>query len=241
MLRVQQLSLQAGAFRVRDVSLRAGEGEYLVLMGPTGSGKTLLLKCLCGLIRPTAGRVVLDGRDVTDLEPRRRHIGYVPQDCALFPHMSVAKNVTFSLRARGIRSRAAREQVRALTDTLGIKHLLDRHPAGLSGGERQKVAVARALAAQPKLLLLDEPVSSLDEPTRREICQMLRRTQRTLGITTLHVCHNLEETRSVADRVGVMAGGRLAQTGPLADLLAHPADAAVARLLGVPWPPDASD
>lgn len=233
MLRVERLCLQAGAFRIRDVSLRVESGTYFVLMGPTGSGKTLLLKCLCGLIRPAAGRILVDGRDVTGLEPRRRHIGYVPQDCALFPHMSVAKNITFSLRARGMRHRAALRQVRELIDTLEIARLLDRRTGGLSGGERQKVAVARALAATPKLLLLDEPVSSLDEPTRRETCTTLRRTQRALGISTLHVCHNLEEARSVSDRIGVMAGGRLVQTGPLAELLARPATAAVERLLNV--------
>lgn len=263
MLRVEQLCLQAGTFRVRDVRLHAQSGQYFVLMGPTGSGKTLLLKCLCGLIRPTAGRIVLDGQDVTDRAPGRRHIGYVPQDSALFPHLTVAENVTFSFWARGAwpvafrallgilrclpwaRSRVPRIRagwvarwLRRLEPVIGcmdMRHLLHRYPAGLSGGERQKVAVARALAARPKLLLLDEPVSNLDEPTRREICATLRQTQRTLGIATLHVCHNLEEARSVADRVGVMAEGRLIQTGALEELLAHPASPAVARLLNVPW------
>lgn len=269
MLRVEGIHLRAGQFHVRDVHLHVRRGEYFVLMGATGSGKSLLLKSICGLIRPRGGRILLDGADVTGAEPRGRHIGYVPQDCGLFPHLTVAENITFTFWARGIwpvvvrwtlallaaawplsyvSNWLRREQMRRwlarlapLIDSLGIAYLLDRHPTALSGGERQKVAVARALAAEPGLLLLDEPVSSLDEPTRRETCRQLRQTQQALGIATLHVCHNLEEARSVSDRLGVMSAGRLIQTGPLEELIAHPADPAVARLMNVQWgPPDAA-
>lgn len=233
MIDMRQISLRAGTFRVRNVSFRAAPGEYFVLMGQTGAGKSLLIKCICGLIRPTDGSIHIDGRDVTRLEPRDRNVGYMPQDCGLFPHMSILKNILFSLRARGLRRAEALREAGPLIEMLGIEYLLKRSPRNLSGGERQKVALTRALASRPKLLLLDEPVSAVDEPTRREVCAELRDIQRRLGISTIHVCHSLEEARAVADRVGVLHEGRLVQAGPLAELRRSPASDAVARLLNV--------
>ncbi len=231
MLRIEQLSFQAGDFRLQSVALSVAEQEYFVLMGPTGSGKTLLLKAVCGLIRAETGRILIDGTDVTDLPPRRRRVGYVPQDSGLFPHLSVARNITFALTTGGMRHAAAMDRTGPLVETLGLRPLLGRSTLNLSGGERQKVALSRALALEPKLLLLDEPVSALDEPTRREICQVLRRVQREFGVATLHVCHNRQEARDLADRVGVMSAGELVQAGTLAELSAHPADDTVRRLL----------
>lgn len=176
------LCLGAGDFRLRDVNLQVAAGEYFVLLGPTGSGKSLLLKCLCGLVRAVSGTICVNGQDVTHLEPRRRRIGYVPQDCGLFPHMDVAHNIAFPLRARGRSLREALARVTPLAQALGIEPLLDRSPVGLSGGESQKVALARALASRPQLLLLDEPVSALDEPSRKEACSELRRVQEQFGI-----------------------------------------------------------
>jgi ABC-type sugar transport system ATPase subunit len=233
MIDVRGLSLRAGTFRLREVSLHAAPGEYFVLMGQTGSGKSLLIKCICGLIRPVAGMVRIGGRDVTRLEPRLRRVGYMPQDCGLFPHLTVLKNITFSLEARGLARRHAVRAVGPLVEMLGLGRLLARSPRSLSGGEQQKVALARALAGRPKALLLDEPVSALDEPTRRDVCAELRDVQRSLGIATVHVCHSLEEARSVADRVGVLHEGALHQTGPVEELSARPATDAVARLLNV--------
>jgi len=241
MLRVANLSLRVGGFRLDGVSVQIEPGEYFVLMGPTGSGKSLLVKCICGLIRAAGGKVFLANEDVTDLEPRRRRIGYVPQDCGLFPHMNVGKNVTFGLRARGMGRRQAIRQVAPLIDELGLGPLLDRQPNTLSGGERQKVAVARALAIDPGLLVLDEPVSSLDGFSRGEVCRQLRRVQARSGIATVHVCHFVDEARMVADRVGVLGGGRLIQTGTLDDILQNPASAEVGRLLGVLGPPSAPE
>lgn len=231
MLRIEKLCLRAGEFRLRDVTLQVAPEEYFVLMGPTGSGKTLLLKAVCGLIRVGSGRIVIDEGDVTDLPPRSRRVGYVPQDSGLFPHLNVARNVTFGLEVGGMSRGEAVTRVLPLAETLGIADLLDRSTINLSGGERQKVALARALARGPKLLLLDEPVSALDEPTRREICQVLRRVQRQFGVATLHVCHNRREARDLADRAGVMSAGRLVQAGTLDDLAADPANPDVRRLL----------
>jgi len=231
MIRIRNLSFGAGGFRVRDVTLDVGSGEYFVLLGPNGSGKTLLVGCLCGLIRAEAGTIGIDGRDVTDLEPRLRGIGYVPQDHGLFPHLDVAGNVAFALRARGMRRRRAAAEVGGLVETLGLGGLMGHAPSTLSGGEKQKVVLARALAARPKVLVLDEPASALDRPTQVEVLAELVRVQRELAVTTLHVCHDLDEAQRVADRAGVMIEGRLVQTGALEDLVSKPADASVARLL----------
>jgi len=232
MLQAIHLHLRAGAFRVEDVSLSIAEGEYFVLMGPTGSGKSLLAKALCGLRRLESGTIGIDGRDVTRLEPRRRAIGYLPQSCALFPHERVARNVTFAGRVRGQSHRKALAAARPVIEMLGIADLMSRRTGSLSGGERQKVALARALTARPKVLILDEPLSALDEPTRREIAGELRHVQRALHVATLHICHSIQEAETLADRVGIMHGGKLVQAGPLDVLRQEPADAAVTRLLG---------
>ena len=231
MLSINNLCLRAGNFRVRNVALEVGASEYFVLMGQTGSGKSLLVKAVCGLIRAESGRVIIDDRDVTDDEPRRRRVGYVPQDSGLFPHLNVEGNLVFSLRARGMRRGRAVGKVAPIIESLGIGDLLKRSTVNLSGGETQKVALGRALASDPALLVLDEPVSALDEPTRREICGVLRRVQRQFGVSTIHVCHSLGEARSVADRVGIMHAGRLVQTGEIDELAANPANDAVARLV----------
>ena len=231
MLKIRDLALQAGEFRVDVAALDVAAGEYFVLLGPNGCGKTLLLSCLAGLLRAERGTVLVAGQDVTLLEPRRRHIGYVPQDYGLFPHMDVARNITFALRVRGMAHAAALERLTSLIDLLGLRRLLAHWPLTLSGGERQKVSLARALAIQPALLLLDEPVSALDWPTRAEVLEQLRRVQKELAVTTIHVCHSPDEAMAVADRAGVMIGGRLAQTGRLEELITRPASAEVARLL----------
>jgi molybdate/tungstate transport system ATP-binding protein len=233
MIQIRSLSLRAGDFCVRDVSLDLAAGEYFVLLGPNGSGKTLLIHCLCGLLRAESGSLVIGDRDVTWAEPRVRRIGYVPQDYGLFPHMNVARNLTFALRAAGRPHADALRELAPLIETLHLAHLLDHSPQTLSGGERQKVALARALALRPELLLLDEPVSALDGPTRAEVLEQLRTVQHQLGVTTMHVCHSIDEAETVADRAGVMIDGRLVQTGKLAELMARPANEEVARLLQV--------
>ena len=231
MITVENLSLAAGAFRLQDVSLHAPGGKYLVLMGPTGAGKSLLIKCICGLIRIETGKILIGGVDVTNLEPRVRKIGYVPQGGGLFPHLTVGKNVTFSLRVRGLSHAKALAQSGPYVESLGLGSLLDRWPETLSGGERQKVALARALVSRPDVLLLDEPLSALDEPTQRAACAELRRIQRQFGVTTIHVCHNVNEARRVCDAVSIICNGRLIQTAPLDELRRNPSTPEVARLL----------
>jgi len=217
-LRIEGLKAAAGTFRLQGITLEVPEASYAVLLG-------------CGLRRPTAGRIFLEGADITRLDPRDRRIGYVPQDYALFPTKRVAANAMFGLRVRGVSREAARQQIQPLVEMLSLGPLLHRWPGTLSGGEQQRVALARALATQPRLLLLDEPVSALDEVSRDRVCRDLRRIQRDLGITTLHISHNLEEAFSVADVAAVMNDGRIVQVGPLETLVRRPRTVFVARFL----------
>ncbi len=230
MIRLSDVVYAAGSFRLQ-LSLDIGDGEYFVIMGPTGSGKTACIECLAGLRPVQSGRIEIGGRDVTRAEPRQRGVGYVPQDCALFAHRSVRGNIAFGPQVRGLPPADVRAAVEEAARLAGIEHLLERRVQRLSGGERQRVAVARALALRPAVLILDEPVSALDEHTRDEICGEMRRVQRQLGVPTVHVCHNLEEAISVADRAAVIRNGRIEQVGRVDELLRRPRTEFVARFM----------
>lgn len=218
-IEVEELSFGIGDFAMQDLSLDVHEGEYFVLTGPNGSGKTVLIRLISGLYLPEAGQVRIQGRSVTNLPPWRRDVGYVPQEGILFPNRNVRENIEFGLEVRRTRKSARNEEVEKAASMLGIEYLLDRTVDGLSGGETQKVSLARALVLNPSVLLLDEPVSAIDEEARDEVCHQLRRIQRDLGITTLHVSHNRRETQLVADRVGMLRDGILEGTGKVDEIL----------------------
>lgn len=201
MIRVDGLTLTAGAFALRGVSFHVPTGHYAVLMGRTGTGKSTILEAICGLRRVRAGTVQLMHRDVTRLKPAERGVGYVPQDRALFSTMTVRDHLAFSLSIRGMDAAAIARRVAELADLLGIGHLLHRRPAGLSGGEAQRVALGRALAFHPTILLLDEPLSALEDQTRAEMFVLLKSLQHRTGVTTLHVTHSAQEARELADCV----------------------------------------
>ncbi len=232
MIHVEGLGIRLGEFRLRDIDLTIEDGEYMVLLGPTGAGKTVLIECVVGILRPRAGRILVDGRDVAGLYPEERNVGYVPQDYALFPNMTVARNIAYGLKARRGLPAEVEANVQAMMEALGITHLRDRLPLHLSGGEKQRVALGRALITKPRVLLLDEPLSALHENLRSELTGELRRVQRTLGGTFLHVCHSLEEAAEVADRVAILDGATVAQVGTIDELLNAPANEFVARFTG---------
>ncbi len=211
MIRFENLSWQAGAFRLENVSFAVPAGSYAVLMGKTGCGKTTLLEILCGLRQPAGGRVFIGERDVTDLPPGERGIGYVPQDGAMFPTMTVREQIGFALAIRKRPGPEIAARVKELAEQLGVAHLLDRLPQHLSGGERQRVALGRALAAKPGVLLLDEPLSALDEELRDDLAALLKRVQRELGLTALHITHSRREAAQLADVMFRMEAGRVSE------------------------------
>jgi len=232
-LLVSMVAKGFGAVQVlRDVSLHVPRGEFHTLLGPSGSGKTTLLKIVAGFTPASNGAVMLAGRDITDILPEHRNIGVVFQHYALFPHMTVAENIAFGLKMRGV-ARAEREsrvqEVLRLVRMTGFGH---RRPAMLSGGQQQRVALARALVIQPQLLLLDEPLSALDRKVRQEVREELKRIQAETGVTTVMVTHDQEEALFLADRVLVLEAGAVRQAGAPADIYRNPVDEFVAGFLG---------
>lgn len=209
MIRFDEISWHAGTFRLDGVSFTVPTGSYGVLMGRTGCGKTTLLEILCGLRQPAGGRVLIGERDVTALPPGERGIGYVPQDGAMFPTMTVREQIGFALKIRHWSAETIAARVQELSGQLGVAHLLDRLPQHLSGGERQRVALGRALAAKPSVLLLDEPLSALDEELRDELAALLKRVQREFGLTALHITHSRREAEQLADVVFRMEAGQV--------------------------------
>jgi ABC-type sugar transport system ATPase subunit len=207
MIAVENLTIRAGTFEISNVNIEIPTGQYAVLTGKTGSGKTTILEGICGLKPIVSGRIVLDGQDVTTLKPAERGIGYVPQDGALFVTMTVRDHLAYALAIRRWNSQEIAGRVDELADLLGITHLLHRRPKGLSGGERQRVALGRALAFKPTILCLDEPLSALDDDTRDEICSLLRSVQQNAPVTTLHVTHHWRETQQLADRILTLDNG----------------------------------
>ena len=217
---------------VNDVSLDVGDGEFFVLLGASGSGKSTLLRAIAGLTGVDHGRISLHNRDVTHMSPRRREVGLVFQNYALFKHMSVADNIEFALRVRSVKAAERRARRKELLRLVALEGMDDRLPTQLSGGQQQRVAVARALAHKPQVLLMDEPFGALDAKIREELRRTIREVQRELKISTILVTHDQEEAFALADRIGVMNLGRLLEVGRPEELYARPATRFVATFLG---------
>ncbi len=207
MITVANLTVRAGSFSLQNVSFHIPTGGYAALMGKTGIGKTTILEAICGLRRITSGSINLMDRLVTHLPPAQRGLGYVPQDRALFSTMTVWEHLAFALTVRQWSDEAIATRVEELADLLGLEKLLDRLPHGLSGGEAQRVALGRALSCHPPILLLDEPLSALDDETREEMYELLHSVRRLTGVTTLHVTHHLNEAKRLADQLLVLQNG----------------------------------
>lgn len=233
MIEIKGLSLTIGRFQIENLNLSIKEGAFNVLLGPTGSGKTLILETIIGLRRPTRGNILIGGEEIQDLPPERRGISYLPQDLAIFPHLTVQENLLYGLRAQKKNLSPNDSYLTRLVETLRIGDLLRRYPQGLSGGEKQRVALGRALAPSPKLLLLDEPLSALDPGLKAEIQQLLISLHRALGFTALHVTHDLEEAYLLGDQINVLIGGRLEQSGRREDVFLRPKTIGVAHFLGL--------
>ncbi|MFC4453278.1 ABC transporter ATP-binding protein [Deinococcus sonorensis] len=234
-LSVQGLWKRYGAVAaVQDVSLQLPLGQTLALLGPSGCGKSTLLRVIAGLERPDAGTVRPGGQDLTHAPPEQRGVGLVFQDYALFPHLSVLDNVAYGLRRRGLPGPQARARAHETLEQVGLGTLAGRRTTELSGGQQQRVALARALAPQPQLLLLDEPLSNLDEQLRSTLRSELRELFAQLNTAVLLVTHDQREAQALADTVALMRAGALVQTGPVAEVFERPATAWAARFLGQP-------
>ncbi len=229
MIQIKNLCVDLGNFLLRDINLDVEPGEYFIILGPTGAGKTVLLESMAGLYPVKSGEIWLKGKEVTQLEPEKRGISIVYQDHALFPHLSVAENITFGLKLHRQSQQELRETLNWLSDLLGIASLLHRSPGTLSGGERQKVALARALSVEPEVLLLDEPLSALDPETKEGVQRELRQLHNRLKVTTIHVTHDFEEAIALGDRIAVLGEGRIKQIGTPTQIFRQPNSEFVAR------------
>jgi ABC-type Fe3+/spermidine/putrescine transport system ATPase subunit len=234
MIEIKGLSLNIGEFHLQDVNLSIDDGEYFVVLGPTGAGKTVLIECIAGLHHVKKGEIWLNRNDITHTASEDRKVGYVPQDYVLFPFLNVADNIAFGLRQSRHSRDATRESVNSLARMMGISHLLHRDTRSLSGGEKQRVALARALAPSPEILLLDEPLSALDLRTAKYLRLELLRVHHALGLTTIHITHDLMEAMQVADRVAIVQNGRVEQVAEPERMLFYPEGEGVADFIGAP-------
>jgi len=225
--------LELGSFALKSVSFEVADGECLALVGPNGSGKTTLVECIAGIRQIESGKIEFNGLDVTYLAPEKRQVGYVPQDCLLFPHLTVDQNVAFGQRNASVE---AAKQVKEMMEWLGISHLVGRHIMNLSGGEKQKVALARALITRPKVLLLDEPFSAVDRASKTRLLGELRgsldEVSRTLRLASIYVTHDLAEAQQMSDYVAIINNGAIEQFGPWDSVLQTPSSMFVADFMG---------
>ena len=219
-------------YALNDVDLNISDGEYFVLLGPSGGGKTTLLRSIGGFIRPDSGSVVIKGKNVNNLPPDKRPTSMVFQGFALFPHMDVAQNIGYGLKLQSIEKNIIDEKVNKMMDLVGLTGLHNRKPHELSGGQQQRVQLARALILENDVLLLDEPLSALDAQLRKDMCIELKRLQKTVGISFVHVTHNQEEAMSVADRIAIIADGKMIEEGTPQEIYNKPKKQFTAEFLG---------
>ena len=233
MIRVKDISNNWGEFELKNVSLEVKQGEYFVILGPTGSGKTLLLELIVGLYIPNKGKIFIEGKDITYEVPEKRNLGFLYQDYSLFPHFSVRKNIEYGMKLRNMSKTEIDNKLKELSKMFKIQNLMHRDVTTLSGGEQQRVALARALATNPKVLLLDEPFSALDENTKANLISEMKELHRKEGITFIHVTHSQEEAMILADRIGIIMNGTIAQIGTPEEIFYKPKTKEIARFVKI--------
>ncbi|MCS7145766.1 MAG: ABC transporter ATP-binding protein [Nitrososphaerota archaeon] len=234
-VKLEKVSKHFGETKAVDnVNLQINDGEFMVLLGPSGCGKTTTLRLIAGLEKPTSGLILFDGEVVNDLEPKDRRIAMVFQDYALYPHMKVFDNMALNLQIRGVPKEEIKRKVLETAELLGIKHLLDRKPGQLSGGEQQRVALGRAIIREPSVFLMDEPLSNLDAALRAKMRGELKKLQERLKTTTIYVTHDQVEAMVMADKIAVMKSGKVQQIGSPQEIYSRPANRFVAEFVGSP-------
>ena len=232
MIKIEGLTLFFDTFKIEELNIQIEEGEFHFLLGPTGSGKTLILESIMGLRKPRRGKIWIGDKEVQHLPPEQRGISYVPQDLALFPHLKVKENILYGIKSRALEMKAFKEYIVALVEVMKIEPLLERYPAHLSGGEKKRVALLRALAPKPNLLLLDEPLVGLDLSIKRDIQQLLKNLHSFFHPTTLCVTHDFEEAYFLGNGMTIFMDGKVEQVGKRDDIFLRPQSKKVAQFLG---------
>ncbi len=233
MLKLENIKKKYNDFSVRDINLEINKGEYLVILGPTGTGKTVILEIIAGLIKEDQGSILFKGKNITDYSPEDRKVAMVYQDYMLFPHLNVRENIVFGLKTeRNYDEQTIEKQLKEMVELFGIFYLLKRDVNTLSGGEKQRVALARALITSPEVLLLDEPLSALDPATAENLIAELKKIHEKLGTTTLHVTHDFVEALALADKIAVMNDGKIEQIGDAEEVFQKPVSNFVAEFVG---------
>ena len=230
MIKIENVSAKVGSFELKQINLKIEKGEYFVLLGPSGAGKSILFEVLAGIYPVQNGSVIIDDTNITRAAVNKRGLGLVFQDNTLFPNLSVEKNIGYSLRSRKLQANILHKKINEITSSLNINHLLNREVSTLSGGEIQRVSLARAMISQPQYLLLDEPLSSIDIQLRGELMNLLKKINQT-GITIIHITHDLEEAIRLADRIAFMENGEIIQIGKPNEIFSKPKNEFVARFL----------
>lgn len=232
MLEIKDISAKLGNFTLSNISLEIENGDYLTVLGLSGAGKTVLLEIIAGLVKPSQGVVILNGKEISGMSIQKRPVGLVYQDMALFPHMTVFKNIAYPLKNSGLSGKEIYDHVKMLAEQTRVSHILKRHPATLSGGEAQRVALARTLASEPEVLLLDEPLASLDIKLRQELRELLKEINNT-GKTIIHVTHDYMEAATLSKKIAIIEDGKLLQWGKPEDVFRKPVSEFVARFSGI--------
>ncbi|MEL7596680.1 MAG: ATP-binding cassette domain-containing protein [Clostridiaceae bacterium] len=233
MLRIEHLYKRLGDFQLEDIYLEIEQGEYFVILGPTGTGKSVILEIIAGLYKPDKGQIYFNGEDLSDEYPENREIGFVYQDYLLFPHLPVKKNIVFGLKQKKFTKSEIEKKLNEIISKFKIEHLLERYPSTLSGGEQQRVAMARALITSPKILLMDEPLSALDPSTKNEFLITLKKIHENRKNTVIHVTHDFNVALYLADRIAVMNDGAIVQVGTPEQIFKKPNSIFVANFIGM--------